>query len=99
MERRKNFIGRMMVDGCHSGVDHTYRRTASLFYWKSMTEKVVNYVKKCDVCQKNKYDSASYPRLLQLLPIPSATWISISMDSVSVAKVSGKNRHLGGWTN
>lgn len=58
---------------------------------------MVNYFKKCDVCQKNKHDSASYPRLLQPLPSPSATWISISMDSVSVANVSGKNSL--GWVD
>lgn len=34
MERRKNFIGGTMVDGCDSGVDHIYRQTVSLLLEK-----------------------------------------------------------------
>lgn len=68
--------------GGHSGIDNTYRRVSSLFYWKRMKEEIQGLVKYCDVCQRHKYDNASYPGLLQPLRIPKSAWISISMDFI-----------------
>lgn len=79
------------VGGGYSGIDHTYRRVASLFYWKGMKTDVEEYVKKCDVCQKSKYDHFAYPGLLQPLQIPSVAWSSISIDFVEgLPKSKGK---------
>lgn len=50
--------------GGHSGIDNTYRRLTTLFWWKETREEVQNYVKTCDICQRHKYDNALYPRLL-----------------------------------
>lgn len=38
--------------GGHSGIDHTYRRIASLFHWKGLKADVLEYVKKCAICQR-----------------------------------------------
>lgn len=79
------------VGGGHSGIDHIYRRVASLLYWKGLKMDVEFYVKKCDVYQKSKYDPSAYPGLLQPLPIPSMAWSSISMDFIEgLPKSKGK---------
>ena len=79
------------VTGGHSGIDHTYRKVAALFYWRGMKEEVENYVKKCDVCQKSKYDHSASPGLLQPLQILALVWSSISMDFIEgLPKYNGK---------
>lgn len=47
-----------------------------------MRETVINYVKLCPVCQKNKVEHTPYPGLLQPLPIPDMAWTHTSMDFV-----------------
>lgn len=47
-----------------------------------MSLEVQNYVRNCPVCQKNKYDLAAKPGLLQPLPVPAGVWESISLDFI-----------------
>ncbi|CAM8925392.1 unnamed protein product [Rhodiola kirilowii] len=68
--------------GGHSGRDATLHRIKSLFYWPKMSTEVQNYVRNCDICQKNKYDTSAKPGLLQPLPVPEGIWQSISMDFI-----------------
>ena len=52
-------------------------------------------VRECLVCQKNKRDLASYPGLLQPLPIPEGVWKSVSMDFIeALPKSQGKDKIL-----
>ncbi|KAH0656544.1 hypothetical protein KY285_031426 [Solanum tuberosum] len=66
----------------HSGMENTYRRLATLFYWKNLREDVNEYVRKCSVCQRSKYDASATPGLLQPLAIPKTSWSCISMDFI-----------------
>lgn len=68
--------------GGHSGRDATLHRVKSLFYWPKMSLEVQNYVRNCSICQRNKYDLAAKPGLLQPLPVPKGVWESISMDFI-----------------
>ncbi|XP_019253895.1 PREDICTED: uncharacterized protein LOC109232588 [Nicotiana attenuata] len=80
------------IHGGHSGIDHTYRRLAALFYWKAMREDVMTHVKQCDTCQRSKYETTSYPGLLQPLKLPSLAWSSINMDFIEgLPKSQGKS--------
>jgi len=65
--------------GGHSGIENTYKRVSSLFYWPRLKEDVTKMVKSCATCQRSKYDSAAYPGLLQPLKIPVSTWASVSI--------------------
>ncbi|CAA7035405.1 unnamed protein product [Microthlaspi erraticum] len=78
--------------GGHSGRDATLHRVKSLFFWPKMNTEVQNYVRNCDVCQRNKYDLAAKPGLLQPLPVPEGVWQSISMDFIEgLPPSSGKH--------
>ncbi|MCO5568036.1 hypothetical protein L7F22_021732 [Adiantum nelumboides] len=47
-----------------------------------MKRDILDYVSKCVVCQKTKFDRGKQPGLLQPLPIPDSPWESISMDFI-----------------
>lgn len=78
--------------GGHSGRDATLQRIKSLFYWPKLNAEVQNYVRNCVTCQRNKYDTAAKPGLLQPLPIPEGIWHSISMDFIEGLPPSA-NKH------
>jgi hypothetical protein len=56
--------------GGHSGFYRTYRRLAANLYWMGMKNTVQDFVKGCDICQRQKYMASSPGGLLQPLPIP-----------------------------
>ena len=81
----KTHIFRWLHDsaiGGHSGRDATLHRIKSLFFWSKMSLEVQNYVRNCDVCQKNKYENVAKPGLLNPLPIPNGVWESVSLDFI-----------------
>lgn len=67
----------------HSGFLRTYRRLADNFYWIGMKRSVQDFVKLCDVCQRQKYQAQSPAGLLQPLDIPNQIWEDISLDFVT----------------
>ena len=68
--------------GGHSGFYKTYRRLAANVYWVGMKGVVQEFVRSCDVCQRQKYLASSPGGLLQPLPIPERIWEDISMDFI-----------------
>lgn len=56
-----------------------------------------DFINKCDVCQRHKYDVSAYPGLLQPLPIPDGVWNDVCLDFIEgLPKSNGKNGYLGG---
>ena len=56
---------------------------------------VKQWVRECDVCQRQKPDLSAYPGLLQPLPIPVKVWSDIFMDFVEgLPKSHGKTAIL-----
>lgn len=56
-----------------------------------MKKDVMEFVKNCPTCQKNKSEHIPYPGLLQPLPIPDIAWTHISMDFIEgLPKSQGK---------
>ncbi|GAU37757.1 hypothetical protein TSUD_102730 [Trifolium subterraneum] len=71
------------VQGGHSGFYKTYRRLAANVYWVGMKNAVQEYVRQCDICQRQKYIATSPGGLLQPVPIPENIWEDISMDFIT----------------
>ncbi|KAJ4745297.1 polyprotein [Rhynchospora pubera] len=69
--------------GGHSGMQATYKRLKSQFYWPHMKEEVYKHVSECHNCQQNKVEHIKLPGLLRPLPIPKEAWSSISLDFIS----------------
>ncbi|CAJ2663964.1 unnamed protein product [Trifolium pratense] len=69
--------------GGHSGFYKTYRRIAANVYWVGMKNTVQEFVKACDICQRQKYLTSSPGGLLQPLPIPDRIWEDLSMDFIT----------------
>ena len=68
--------------GGHSGFLRTYKRIAGNVYWTGMKGMVQEFVKACEVCQRQKYEATSPAGLLQPLPIPDRIWEDVSLDFI-----------------
>ncbi|GAU50456.1 hypothetical protein TSUD_373220 [Trifolium subterraneum] len=69
--------------GGHSGFYKTYRRMAANLYWIGMKNTIQEFVRQCDICQRQKYMASSPGGLLQPLPIPEQIWEDISLDFIT----------------
>ncbi|KAL3504201.1 hypothetical protein ACH5RR_034042 [Cinchona calisaya] len=56
--------------GGHLGVHVTYQRISYLVYWKGLHSIFKQFIKACDICQRNKYETLASPGLLQPFYIP-----------------------------
>ena len=61
--------------GAHLGRDKTEDNIVARFHWKDMVNEICEFVKTCDVCQRNndvkfiKADAALHP-----IPVKSKVW-------------------------
>ncbi|CAJ2651382.1 unnamed protein product [Trifolium pratense] len=67
----------------HFGFYKTYRRIAANLYWIGMKGTIQDFVKSCDIGQRQKYLATSPGGLLQPLPFPEQIWEDISMDFIT----------------
>lgn len=68
--------------GGHSSAPVTLNKVRSLFFWPGMRKDILQFVQSCSVCLHAKPDRASYPGLLEPLPVPDSTWEIIFMDFI-----------------
>lgn len=81
--------------GGHAGEHKTYARIARDWFWEGMKKQIVEYVKKCVVCQHQQHSSLAPAGLLQPLLIPDQVWEHISMDFIEgLPKSRGKDAIL-----
>jgi hypothetical protein len=67
----------------HLGKDKTLEQVKRRFYWPRMDADVLQYVRTCDACQRNKPSQQSTAGLLQPLPIPNHPWQQVTMDLIT----------------
>ena len=89
-ELRKQLVNHFHGDavGGHSGVHVTAKKLGAIFYWKGLKKLVKQWVRDCDMCQRQKPDLSAYPGLIQPLPIPERIWTEVSMDFIEKLPMS-----------
>uniref|UniRef100_A0A6N2KZ88 Integrase catalytic domain-containing protein n=1 Tax=Salix viminalis TaxID=40686 RepID=A0A6N2KZ88_SALVM len=68
--------------GGHMGSHKTYSRLNKEFFWAGMRKDIRQFIKECEICQRNKTDNLRPAGLLQPLQIPKQVWTDISMDFI-----------------
>jgi transposase InsO family protein len=76
----------------HEGTQKTLHRLRADFYIEHDRRTVLDFVRSCSTCQRNKVAALQPAGLLQPLPVPSRVWADISMDFIeALPKVHGKS--------
>ena len=66
----------------HLGQAKTFELVSRDYHWPGMRNFIVKYVRSCDVCARNKTPRHKRHGTLRPLPIPPASWSSVSMDFI-----------------
>ena len=66
----------------HLGGNRTYQAVKQFFWWNGMKDDILQFVKNCQVCQRNKHPNTKPTGLLHPLQIPDARWQAVSMDFI-----------------
>ena len=67
----------------HLGAGNTERNIAQHYWWPNMQKDVIQYVRTCPICQRNRKPTHKTYGELQSLPVPKDTWTSLSMDFIT----------------
>jgi hypothetical protein len=70
------------VYSIHPGSDKMYQDLKKRFWWYDMKREIVEYVARCDSCQRIKAEHLRPAGLLQPLQIPQWKWDEIGMDII-----------------
>jgi transposase InsO family protein len=68
--------------GGHLGMNRTYERIRLYTSWPGMKQEIEDYIRQCDVCQKNKITQRKTKLPLQITDTPDSVWQKCSMDIV-----------------
>ena len=71
----------------HVGITKTLKAVSRLYWWPTLKEDVMTWVRTCDTCQRNK-SSRLTKGLLVPLAIPQRAWDSIGMDLITQLPVT-----------
>jgi len=72
----------------HMGQDKTIELVRRNFWWPKMNEKIIDFVRSCRECQKNKAVRHQPYGLSSPLELPYAPWQSIAMDFITELPIS-----------
>eukprot|EP00877_Chromochloris_zofingiensis_P013317 jgi/Chrzof1/8239/Cz03g02190.t1 len=67
----------------HLGVTKTTKAVQRLYRWPGVNADVLQFVKSCEACQRNKISTQPPAGLLHPMPIPGRRWESVSLDLVT----------------
>lgn len=65
-------------------MNRTFERIKLYTSWPGMKQEIVNYVKHCDTCEKNKISQRKTKLLLQITDTPEVVWQNYSLDIVGL---------------
>ena len=81
-------------DGGHCGINRSRKILTARCFWEGMSEDIVDYISKCDRCQKrriNKLQKGSED--LHPIPVPRKVWSQVGIDIMTMKKV-GEYKYL-----
>lgn len=78
----------------HLGVYKTIHRVSSLYYWPRMRTDIINYVRKCKVCQVQKVEQRPISGLMGKKPTIVQPWQLISIDFMEFPRSKLGNAYL-----
>jgi len=74
----------------HMGQDKTIELIRRNFWWPKMNERIIDFVRSCPECQRNKAARHQPYGLSSPLELPYAPWQSVAMDFITELPVSEK---------
>lgn len=66
----------------HKGVDKTYKRIKTYYYWESMKQEITEFIKHCEACQRKKYNRERRKNPMVITDTPKTTFEKVSLDVV-----------------
>ena len=67
----------------HLGAGNTERNIAQHYWWPNMQKDVIQYVRTCPICQRNREPTHKPYGEMQSLPVPEDTWTGLSMNFIT----------------
>ena len=67
----------------HLGAGNTVRNIAQHYWWKNLQKDIIQYVRTCPICQRNRKPTLKLHGEMLSLPVPKDTWTSLSMDFIT----------------
>jgi transposase InsO family protein len=67
-------------------MEKTFYKVSKRYYWKGMTNDIMDYIRKCDECQKSNMKTKIMPVEMQPVEIPKSTWKNIDIDLIGPFK-------------
>lgn len=83
-ERKQKIIKEMHSDpiGGHQGIHRTLERIKLYISWSNMKSDIENYIRNCDICQRNKATRPLTRQELEITDTQSEPWNKIALDVV-----------------
>jgi len=76
-------------------MNRTFDRIKLYTSWPGMKQEIEDYIRKCDICQKNKISQRKTKLSLQITDTPEVVWQNCSMDIVGpLTQTCEGNRYL-----
>ena len=76
-------------------MNRTFERIKLYTSWPGMKQEIEDYIKYCDICQKNKITQRKTKLPLQITDTPEVVWQNCSMDIVGpLTQTSEGNKYL-----
>ena len=84
----------MKPAGGHLGINKTYENMKLFTTWPGMKQEIENYIKKCEICQKNKIIQHKVKIRLKITTTPEVVWGKCSMDIVGPLTVTTGHKYI-----
>ncbi|KAK9512316.1 hypothetical protein O3M35_000769 [Rhynocoris fuscipes] len=67
---------------CHRGINDTYGKLKTKYYWPCMAELISAYINNCDICKKTKYERNPPKQEYKITPTPTKPFERLQIDTL-----------------